>query len=258
MNDTATKWKPELYNEKHSFVYNYGENLIQLLEPKENERILDLGCGSGQLTFKINELVRETIGIDKSAEMIADAKSKFPNIEFLVKDAENFKFDKKFDSIFSNATLHWVKNYKDSIKSMYENLKPNGKIVVEFGGKGNVQTIVNQLRESLKSRNYSNQSELNLWYFPTIGEYSTELESAGFRVIFAEHYDRPTELADENSGIKDWISMFAESFFIGVTGNHIEEIKNEVQESVKEKCLIDGKWFADYKRIRVIAIKNVC
>lgn len=258
MNDIATKWKPELYNKKHSFVYNYGENLIQLLEPKENERILDLGCGSGQLTFKINELVRETIGIDKSAEMIADAKSKFPNIEFLVKDAENFKFDKKFDSIFSNATLHWVKNYKDSIKSMYENLKPNGKIVVEFGGKGNVQTIVNQLRESLKSRNYSNQSELNLWYFPTIGEYSTELESAGFRVLFAQHYDRPTELADKNSGIKDWISMFAENFFIGVTGNHIEEIKNEVQESVKEKCLIDGKWFADYKRIRVIAIKNVC
>jgi trans-aconitate methyltransferase len=258
MNDIATKWKPELYNKKHSFVYNYGENLIQLLEPKENERILDLGCGSGQLTFKINELVRETIGIDKSAEMIADAKSKFPNIEFLVKDAENFKFDKKFDSIFSNATLHWVKNYKDSIKSMYENLKPNGKIVVEFGGKGNVQTIVNQLRESLKSRNYRNQSELNLWYFPTIGEYSTELESAGFRVLFAQHYDRPTELADKNSGIKDWISMFAENFFIGVTGNHIEEIKNEVQESVKEKCLIDGKWFADYKRIRVIAIKNVC
>ncbi|CAM4420718.1 class I SAM-dependent methyltransferase [Zobellia nedashkovskayae] len=260
MNDTTTKWKPELYNEKHSFVYNYGENLIELLDPKENERILDLGCGSGQLTFKINELAKETIGIDKSAEMIADAKSKFPNIEFQVKDAENFKFDKKFDSIFSNATLHWVKNYKNSIKCMYENLKSNGKIVVEFGGKGNVQTIVKQLRDSLKSRDYIKQSELNLWYFPSIGEYSTELELAGFRVLFAEHYNRPTELADENSGIKDWISMFAESFFIGVAENHIEEIKNEVQESIKEKCLIDGKWFADYKRIRVIAIKqkNVC
>jgi len=258
MNDTTTKWKPELYNEKHSFVYNYGEKLIELLDPKENERILDLGCGSGQLTFKISELAKKTIGIDKSAEMIADAKSKFPNIEFQVKDAENYKFDKKFNSIFSNATLHWVKNYKDSINSMYENLEDNGKIVVEFGGKGNVQTIVEQLRKSLKIRNYVSQSELNLWYFPSIGEYSTELESAGFKVIFAEHYDRPTELADENSGIKDWISMFAESFFIGVSENHIEEIKNEVQESIKQKCLINGKWFADYKRIRIIALKNVC
>ncbi len=106
MNNITTKWKPELYNEKHSFVYDYGENLIKLLDPKANERILDLGCGSGQLTFKINELAKETIGIDKSQEMIDDAKSKFKNIEFQVGDAGNFEFNEKFDSIFKcNASL---------------------------------------------------------------------------------------------------------------------------------------------------------
>lgn len=250
-----TKWKPELYNEKHSYVYQYGENLIKLLDPKENQRILDLGCGSGQLTSKINRFAKETIGIDKSADMIADAKTKFPNIEFKVGDAGNFKFDEKFDSIFSNATLHWVKDYKGAIKCMYENLNSNGKIVLEFGGKGNIQTIVNELRNSLRKRGYDKQSNLKLWYFPSIGEYSSELESVGFRVLFAEHYDRPTELSDENSGIKDWISMFADSFFIGVSENHREEIKNEVQEKTKEKCLINSKWFADYKRIRIVAIK---
>lgn len=256
MNDSITKWKPKLYNEKHSFVYQYGESLIKLLDPKKNQRILDVGCGSGQLTSKINELAKEAIGIDKSAEMIADAKSKFPDIEFQVADASNFKFNEKFDSIFSNATLHWVKDFKNAIKCMYENLNSNGKIVLEFGGKGNVQVIVNELRNALKIRGYDNQSNLDLWYFPSIGEYSTQLESEGFRVLFAEHYDRPTELADENSGIKDWISMFAESFFIGVTENHKEEIKNEVQEKTKEKCLINGKWFADYKRIRIVAKKE--
>ena len=61
---------------------------------------------------------------------------------------------------------------------------------------------------------------------------------------------------EENSGIKDWISMFAESFFRGVNPYHIEEIKTEVQEKVKGKCLINGKWFADYKRIRIVAIKE--
>lgn len=255
MNDTTIKWNPKLYNEKHSFVYQYGEDLIKLLNPKETQRILDLGCGSGQLTFKINELAKETIGIDKSAEMIMDAKSKFPNIEFQVADASNFRFNEKFDSIFSNATLHWVKNFKGAIECMYENLNSSGKVVLEFGGKGNIQTIVNELRNSLRIRNYGSQSNLDLWYFPSIGEYATELEATGFRVIFAEHYDRPTELADENSGIKDWISMFAESFFIGVLEDHVEEIKNEVQEKIKDRCLINGKWFADYKRIRIVAIK---
>jgi len=254
--DTITTWKPELYNTKHSFVYNYGMSLVSLLDPKENERILDLGCGSGQLTFEIDKLARETIGIDKSVAMIIDAKSKFPSIEFQVADASNFNFEEKFDSIFSNAALHWMKDYRNAIKSMFHNLKPGGKIVVEFGGKGNVQTIVKALRNSLRTRGYIEQSDLDIWYFPSIGEYSTELESAGFRVLFAEHYDRPTELADESSGIKDWISMFGESFFTGVAEYHIEEIKNEVQENVKENCLIDGKWFADYKRIRIIAIKE--
>lgn len=252
----AAKWKPELYNDKHSFVYNYGENLIELLNPKPHERILDLGCGSGQLTSKINEVAKEAVGIDKSLEMILDARSKFKNIEFHVADAENFKFTDQFDSIFSNATLHWVKNPKAAIKCMFENLKPNGKIVLEFGGKGNVQSIVNQLRVSLQQRGYVEQSELDLWYFPSVGTYSTELESVGFRVILAEHYDRLTELADEKSGIKDWISMFAESFFTNVTTEHIEEIKSEVQEKVKDQCLINGKWFADYKRIRLVAIKE--
>ena len=49
--------------------------------------------------------------------------------------------------------------------------------------------------------------------------------------------------------------MFGKGFFVGVAENNVEEIKNEVQEQVKGKCLINGKWFADYKRIRVIAMK---
>lgn len=256
MINTNTKWKPQLYNEKHSFVYRYGEDLIKLLEPKANERILDLGCGSGQLTSKINEFAKETIGIDNSQEMIDEARSKFKNIEFQVGDAANFKFAKKFDSIFSNATLHWVKNYKGAIKCMYDNLKLNGKIVLEFGGKGNVQTIVHQLRDSLRIRGYDEQSDLSLWYFPSIGEYSPELESVGFRILLAQHYNRPTELTDEKTGIKDWISMFAGSFFNGVKLHHIEEIKSEVQEKIKDKCLVNGKWQADYKRIRIVAIKE--
>ena len=252
------KWDTKLYNEKYSFVYDYGKSLIKLLDPKKNDRILDLGCGSGQLTFKINELSKKTIGIDKSVEMIADAKLRYEKVDFQVCDAENFRFKNKFDSIFSNATLHWIKNYKNVIKCMYDNLKFNGKIVLEFGGKNNVKTIINQLRKSLKKRGYLKQSNIELWYFPSVEEYSKELESFGFKVVLAESFDRKTELVNQQNGIKDWISMFANSFFIDVNLTHIEEIKSEVQENIKAKCFINGKWFADYKRIRFVAIKNIC
>ena len=106
---TTKKWNPKFYNDKHSFVYNYGESLIALLDPKPDERILDLGCGAGQLTFRIGKKAGEVIGIDKSAEMIEDAKINFPTIHFETADASNSNFEDKFDAIFSNATLHWIK-----------------------------------------------------------------------------------------------------------------------------------------------------
>lgn len=260
MDNTIHQWNPKLYNNKHSFVYHYGEDLVKLLNPKANERILDLGCGLGQLTFKISKLAKEVVGMDKSPEMISGAKSKFPGINFQIGDAADFIFAEKFNSIFSNATLHWVKNYKGAIKCMFENLMPNGKIVLEFGGKGNVQIIVDQLKYSLLKRNYLANSKLDPWYFPSIGEYATELEKVGFRVIMAQHFNRPTALADENTGIIDWISMFGKMFFVNVAQKQAEEIKNEVQEMLKTRCLVKvngkNKWIADYKRIRIVAIKD--
>ncbi len=256
MHQVKTKWNPQLYNDKHAFVFDYGEDLLTMLHPEKNERILDIGCGAGQLTFKISQLAKEVVGIDQSEEMIADAQSKYPHIQFLVADGADFNFEEKFDAIFSNAALHWIVNYKGVIQCMYHNLKPGGRIVLEFGGKGNVQTIVNQLRISLAERDYTEQAALELWYFPSIGEYATALEAAGFRVTMVQHFDRPTQLADEKAGIKDWISMFGESFFHGVLPVHIEEIKDEVQEKVKPQCFYNGAWHADYKRIRIVAVKE--
>ncbi len=248
-------WDAKLYNEKHSFVYDYGESLVDLLNPNSDELILDLGCGSGQLTSKISEKAMAVIGMDKSPEMIEVARLNFPSLNFQIGDASKFHFDIKLDSIFSNATLHWVTNHKEAIESMYNNLIEGGKIVLEFGGKGNVKTIVEQLRTSLAKRGYSDQSKLKIWYFPSIGEYTTELDLAGFNVTFAQLYERPTELADEETGIKDWLSMFGNAFFHGVEKSDIEDIKSEIQQILRPQLFRNGKWYADYKRIRIIAEK---
>lgn len=250
------KWNSTLYNTDHAFVYKYGEDVLALLNAQPNERILDLGCGSGQLTSKISEVAKEVIGIDKSPEMIADAKTRFSNIEFQVADAASFSFKKPFDAVFSNATLHWVTDYKQAAKAIYNNLKPNGRLVAEFGGKGNVQTIVNELRKALSQFGYQQQAELKQWYFPSIAEYATVLEQQGFKVDIAYHFNRPTELANTEDGIKQWISMFATNFFKGISENDINIIKQQVQNNIKDTCFTNGKWYADYKRIRIVATKQ--
>lgn len=82
------------------------------------------------------------------------------------------------------------------------------------------------------------------------------MEEAGFRVIFCKHFDRPTQLKGEN-GIKNWIEMFAKGMFNGVDQNTKNCITTKVESNLKELLYQNGNWVADYKRIRVIGIKQV-
>lgn len=249
-------WNPELYNDKHSFVYKYGSNLISLLDPQENESILDIGCGSGQLSNQIAKSGARVVGIDSSPQMIEDAKNKFPEIEFLVRSAADFSFPGPFDALFSNATLHWVLDKERAISCMYQALKHGGRLVAEFGGKGNVQTVVNQLQKSLVENGFKTNAEREVWYFPSIGEYTSLLEKYGFRVATALHFDRPTELANTEHGIEDWLEMFGSVFLQGLNSDDRNRIKKEVQDKIRDKIFLDGKWYADYKRLRIVAFKE--
>ncbi len=253
----SNTWKVNLYNQKHAFVYQYGEELIQFLDPKPNEFILDLGCGTGHLTSEISKFGAMVIGMDSSDEMIADAQSNFPDLEFFIKDAANYMFDKPFDAIFSNAVLHWVLDAENAILSMNKNLKTGGRLVLEFGGKGNVETIIKSVKKSLKERGYLKNSTIENWYFPSISEYTSLLEKNGFEVELAHLFDRPTELADNENGIKDWIEMFGSSFFIDIPEQDKNEILEEVQNNIRSSCYKDGKWYADYRRIRILARKLI-
>lgn len=92
------------------------------------------------------------------------------------------------------------------------------------------------------------------WYYPSIGEYSSLMEEAGFRVTFAEHFDRPTPLDGEN-GLRNWIKMFGNTFFEGIDEERTESIITKVENNLKGILYIEGKWIADYKRIRVMGLK---
>jgi len=249
------KWNPTLYDNSHDFVSKYGEGILSYLNPKPGETILDLGCGTGDLTKEIFLSGANVVGVDNSADMIAKARTKYPDIEFQQMDARKLKFDTRFDAIFSNAVLHWIPEKEKVIERMHSLLKENGRIVLEFGGKGNNQQMLKALRDSFKKRGFYDNAKIDFWYYPSIGEYTTELEKLNFRVIHATHFDRITPLKS-SQGIKDWFLMFGNYFFVGIPDTEKEEILNEVQNNLTVTHFIDGVWNADYKRIRIVAIKN--
>src|SRR3954468_2783884 len=172
-------WDPNLYQEKHAFVFERGGDLVELLAPKAGERILDLGCGTGQLTRRITDAGAVVTGIDHSSEMIAQAKANYPEIPFEIADVRELAVDEPFDAVFSNAVLHWVKPPERAVERISVALNPGGRFVAEFGGKGTVALIRRPIRAAAGELNPPALATIDPWYFPSVAEYASLLERHG-------------------------------------------------------------------------------
>lgn len=234
------KWDAKKYQYGYNFVWRYGGELIGVLAPAAGERILDLGCGTGQLTAEIAKSGAVVTGLDRSMEMIAEARRQFPEIAFVVGDGTDFQMDAPLDAVFSNAALHWMKPPKKVAASIARALKPGGRLVAEFGGKGNVQSVLDAVRAVIGKVE-------NPWYYPGIAEYASLLERHGLEVTFAELFDRPTKLP-AGSGMEDWLRMFAGALFAGREQQHAA-----VVDALRPRLFSGGAWWVDYRRLRVVA-----
>jgi trans-aconitate methyltransferase len=250
------KWNAELYDDKHAFVSQYGEGVLELLAAKAGERVLDLGCGTGDLANQLQGLGAEVVGVDASPEMIATAKEKYPYINFEVANAVDFDFNEPFDAVFSNATLHWIKDADSAIKNVYNVLKAGGRFVAEMGGKGNMQQMIAATNTILNKYGYNNAGQPHPWYFPSTAEYAAKLEGQGFRVTYTAHFDRKTLLQDGRQGVAKWLNMFGPSFFNEIPADKLTTILNEITDLLETDYEDNGRWYADYKRLRFIAIKE--
>jgi trans-aconitate methyltransferase len=247
-------WNTSLYDQKHAFVFEYGKGLIPLLQPQPGELILDLGCGTGHLTKTIAESGARVIGIDGSASMVESAKVTYPDLEFHVADAKEFSFAFPFDAIFSNATLHWIVEAEQVVHRIAVSLKPGGRLVVEFGGKGCVATITTAVQQSF--RELMNIEVDFGWYFPSIGQYTSLLEQYDLAVHQAILFDRPTPLEDGEKGLRNWIQMFGERVFRNVPDGTKQKILAHTEEKTRDVLFKSGRWFADYRRLRIVAHKE--
>src|SRR5579863_5197431 len=162
------RWDSSLYDDRHSFVWKKAGDLIDLLDPKSGERILDLGCGTAHLTAQIAARGAEVAGLDSSASMIAQARQNYPKLKFVLGDARSFRFDEPFDAVFSNAVLHWIPESAEVIASVAGALKAGGRFVFEMGARGNTAQIVAALTSTLEEAGYPAR---NPWHYRSAGEY---------------------------------------------------------------------------------------
>ena len=242
-----TEWDPVGYDQNARFVSDLGEPLLQLLNPKPGEMVLDLGCGDGELTLKLMDAGCHVIAVDSSPAMVASSLAKGVNARVMY--GQHLEFEGVFDAVFSNAALHWMTQPKEVIAGVKRALRSSGRFVAEMGGQGNVVSVLAVL---MKARQRRGLVPMNPWYFPGVEEYRQLLEEAGFQVPVMQLIPRPTVLPGE---LRGWLETFAGLFLIKDGAGREEMITEVTEELAPTLCDNSGKWTVDYMRLRFVACK---
>lgn len=251
----------EKYKKASTHQKEWGNSLIAELSLKGNEEILDLGCGDGGLTEQLAQLVPngKVLGIDASIGMITAAGNRTkPNLMFMQMDINTMDFQNRFDVVFSNAALHWVKDHKGLLQNAFRALKENGVLLWDFAGNGNCSNFFEVVREKIQSKKYKQYfSDFEWpWYMPAKDDYEKIVAASGCcRYSIAEvNRDRFFSNADE---MIKWIDQPSIVPFISMIPEEMKmEFRDDVVQAMLTKTLQpDGTCFETFRRIRIKASK---
>lgn len=133
------EWDPQQYDKFRAAREQPCADVVALIQPHERMRVVDLGCGLGNLTRKLAERFAdaEIVGIDSSAPMLQKANELATSgLRFVEGSIESFAdggvIDGPFDLIFSNAALHWVAEHAALVPKLVKRLTARGQIGVQL------------------------------------------------------------------------------------------------------------------------------
>jgi len=240
------KWDPKDYEKSSSAQEKWAKELIAKLKLKGNERILDIGCGDGKVTVLLAEHVPNgsVTGVDLSPDMIAYAKTKYKdrrNLIFQMGDASNLEYAKEFDYAVSFACLHWIKDHIPVLQGIKRSLRPNGRIMLQFGGSGNAAELV-KAADDVITRNWKKYfKEFVFPYsFYSAEEYIVFLKKAGLKGTRVELV--PKDRSDAGcDGLAGFIRTTWQPYTDRVPENMHKEFIREIVEEYIRRNPVDSK-----------------
>ena len=230
------KWNAEDYEKNSSWQQKLATELIATIDLKGNERILDIGCGDGKVTAEIARNVPNgaVLGIDKSEEMIDYAQSKFPssnypNLSFQYGDASQLNFENELDLVVSFSCLHWIIDHIPVLAGIKRSLKPGGRTILQFGGKGNASTLIGIANKAIAQGRWTNYfQDFSLPYgFYGDDEYKEWLNQVGLKPTSVKLIPQ-TMLQKGKEGLIGWIR----TTWLPLTSRIPEELQQEFIEDL--------------------------
>jgi trans-aconitate methyltransferase len=176
-------WNAELYAAHSAHHRQQDASFLASVVLAPTDRVVDLGCGTGEFTNQLAALVPEgaVFGIDASASQVARASAKrSANVRLVVgrlQDLDEVLQDESFHAAVSRATLHWVpkEEHPALLRVVRKHLRPGGFLRAEFGGRGQMQDALSMLDEVSESLG----GPVSPWFFPEADEYADLVDEAG-------------------------------------------------------------------------------
>ena len=222
--------------------------LLDRLDLRGDETVLDAGCGSGRVTLMLLERLPRgrVVAVDQAASMVEHAREALPadRVTVLKASLTELVLDTPVDAVFSNAVFHWISDHDALFGRLFAALRPGGRMVAQCGGEGNVARFHRAAREAAEEEPFTRWFEgwEGPWNFAGPSETAERLERAGFEAV--ETWLQPYPVVPDDPG--DYLRTVC-------LGYHLERLPPELRDEYTEAVLWRDDPELDYVRLNITA-----
>ena len=212
-------WDAASYQRVLAPLEAMGREVLDRLELRGDERVLDAGCGTGRVTAALGERLPrgEVVAVDGSPAMVEEARERLgPGADVRVADLLELELEAPVDAILSTATFHWIADHDRLFERLYAALRPGGRLVAQCGGAGNVaavQSAIDAIAEPALA------GWAGPWHFASPEATAARLRRTGFEAVRTWRQDVRVEPGD----LHEYLATV-------VLGSHLERLPDDRRE----------------------------
>lgn len=201
MNSGPREWDADTYDQVSDPQFSWGVEVLERLELRGDEAVLDAGCGSGRVTAELAKRVPDgsVVAVDGSEAMIAKARERLgEGASYLVADLSELEVAERVDLVFSTATFHWILDHEVLFGRLRAALVPGGRLVAQCGGEGNVARHAQAIATVAARPEFAGHfaGATGMWNFAAPEETEARLRGAGFTAARCWLEPKPVQPAD--------------------------------------------------------------
>jgi trans-aconitate 2-methyltransferase len=244
-------WDAATYDRVSTPQLEWAKPVLERLELRGHETVLDAGCGTGRVTGLLIDRVPDgkVIAVDAAPAMVAQARAALGGrAEVFLQDLAELRLHEPVDAVFSNAVFHWVLDHDRLFTRLFEALAPSGRLEAQCGGEGNIQTFHDAVSELADRPPFSGYFDgwQGPWHFASAEETTERLERIGFTDVRCWLEDAPVVPPEPD----DFIRTVC-------LGHHLEQLPDELRDTLVGRVVetLGSPLTLEYVRLNISARK---